>query len=77
MKILLYFIYFYLSLFVVFFCVIVITQLINQLNILYKVGNFSYGKSDFIEAIIISNIVGFSTAFFLTILSYMEYKGQK
>lgn len=64
MKILLYFIYFYLSLFVVFFCVIVISQLINQLNILYKVGEFSYGKSDFIEAIIISNIVGFSTAFF-------------
>ncbi len=77
MKILLYFIYFYLSLFVVFFCVIVISQLINQLNILYKVGEFSYGKSGFIEAIIISNIVGFSTAFFLTILSYMEYKGQK
>lgn len=77
MKILLYFIYFYLSLFVIFFGVIVISQLINQLNILYKVGEFSYGKSEFIEAIIISNIVGFSTAFFLTILSYMEYKGQK
>lgn len=77
MKILLYFIYFYLSLFVIFFGVIVISQLINQLNILYKVGKFSYGKSDFIEAVIISNIVGFSTAFFLTILSYMEYKGQK